>query len=70
MTSASDCVPLMVTIKEASQRTGLSYDSLRKLCLSGRIVHLRAGSKFYVNFPKLIDFLDTSGTADQGSEGK
>lgn len=31
-------VPTMVTIKEASLKTGLSYDFIRKLCLRNEII--------------------------------
>ena len=58
-----DLIPEMVPLKEASSRTGISYDWLRKLCLQGKIVHIRAGSKYLVNFGKLIDYLNTG---DQG----
>jgi excisionase family DNA binding protein len=51
-------VPTMLTLREAAKRTGLSYDFLRKLCLRGEIVHVRAGAKFLVNFEKLLDFLN------------
>ena len=54
-----ELIPEMVTLREASNRTGLSYDWLRKLCLQGRIVHIRAGNKFLINFRKLIDYLNT-----------
>lgn len=54
-----ELIPEMVTLREASDRTGLSYDWLRKLCLQGRIVHIRAGNKFLINFRKLINYLNT-----------
>ena len=54
-------IPTMLTIKEASSRTGLSYDALRKLCLKGEIVHIRVGSKFLINFEKLVDYLNGEG---------
>lgn len=53
-------MPTMVTIKEAAKRTGLSYGFLRKACLGGQIVHIRAGSKFLINLEKLVEWLDTS----------
>lgn len=53
-------MPEMITIKEAAQRTGLSYDFLRKLCLKGQIIHIRAGAKFLINFDKLVEWLNTS----------
>ena len=56
-----ELVPEMVTIKEASSRTGLSYDYLRKMCLRGKIVHIRVGNgKFLINFGRLIEWLNTS----------
>lgn len=56
--------PEMVTLKEASSRTGLSYDCLRKMCLNNEIVYVKAGAKFLVNFGKLADYLN--GEAVQG----
>lgn len=58
-------IPLMWTIKEASQNTGLSYDFIRKLCLQNRIVHVKAGRKYLVNSEKLVEYLN-SGKAASG----
>ncbi len=49
----------MVTLKEASSRTGISYDRLRKMCINRQIVHIRAGSKFLLNWERLVDYLNT-----------
>lgn len=51
-------IPTMKTLKEAAQITGLSYDYLRKLCLQGKIVYVRAGNKFLLNMEKLVEFLN------------
>lgn len=51
-------VPIMVTLKEASTASGLSYDALRKLCIQGKIVHVRIGTKYFVNWSKLVEFLN------------
>lgn len=52
-------IPTMITIKEASSQTGLSYEYIRKLCLMGKIVYVRAGRrKILVNMEKLVDFLN------------
>lgn len=51
-------VPTMLTVKETAERTGLSYDYIRKLCLQGKIVFVLAGSKRLVNFEKFIEFLN------------
>lgn len=48
----------MVTLKEASSRTGISYDCLRKMCINKQIVHIKAGSKFLINWEKLVDYLN------------
>ena len=54
-------VPEMVTLKEAAARTGMSYDFLRKGCLSGQFAHVRCGSKILINFDKLVETLNTAG---------
>ena len=51
-------IPEMIPLKEASRRTGLSYELLRTLCLQKKIVHIRSGAKYLVNFRKLCDFLN------------
>lgn len=52
-------IPKMVTINEASRLTGLSYDHIRKGCLRHEIVHVRAGKKYFINLPKLVELLNT-----------
>lgn len=56
----------MVTLKEASGRTGISYDRLRKMCINGQIVHIKAGCKFLLNWEKLVEYLNAGeqGAAD------
>lgn len=51
-------IPEMVTIKEASRRTGLTYSCIHKMALDGKIVHIRVGRRFYINFGKLCEFLN------------
>ena len=60
-----DNVPEMITIKEAARRTGVSYDCIRKLCLQKKIVHIKAGSKYLVNFGMFCKYLNEG---DQGGE--
>ena len=50
--------PEMITLRTASARTGLSYDALRKMCLAGRIVHVRVGTKILINADRLVEFLN------------
>lgn len=49
---------IMVSINEASKYTGLSYHTIRKLCLENRIVYMRSGVKYYINLPKLIEYIN------------
>lgn len=51
-------MPVMKTIREASEECGLSYNCLRQLCLSNKIVYIRAGTKFLINMDKLKSFLN------------
>ena len=62
---ASRRIPIMWTIKQASQNTGLSYDFIRKLCLQNKIVFVKAGCKYLVNSEKLVEYLN-SGKAASG----
>lgn len=52
-------VPQMVTIKQASEMTGVSYDAIRRMCLNNQIVYIRAGKKFLINLGKLVEYLNT-----------
>ena len=58
----------MVTLKEASSRTGISYDRLRKMCINRQIVHIRAGSKFLLNWERLGEYLNTGGQGEVNCE--
>lgn len=53
-------IPDMVSINEAARRTGLSYYFLRDLCLQKKIVFIRSGKKYLINFGKLCDYLNMS----------
>ncbi len=54
-------IPEMITIKEASRRTGFSYDFLRKECLKGDLVYVRVGTgKFLINFDFLVEQMKTA----------
>ena len=57
----NDMIPEMIPIAEVCKRIpGLSYDFVRKGCLNGKIVHIRAGTKFLVNFGRLVEWLNTT----------
>ena len=54
-------IPEMLCLREASKRTGLSYNHLRRLCLAGEIIYIKSGSKYLVNIPRLIEYLNRGG---------
>ena len=59
-------IPDMRPIRAVSGLTGLSYDHLRKLCLKGKIVHIRVGhGKFLINVDRLIEYLNTAKGGDE-----
>lgn len=51
----------MKTIKEMAGLTGLSYTMLRNLCLQNKIVHIRAGKKYLINYDRFVDYLNGAG---------
>ena len=62
----------MIGLKEAAQRTGLSYDRIRKWCLDGKVANIRSGKKIFVNWGKLCEKLGADKTEtlnkDEGNE--
>ena len=52
-------IPTMITIKEAAEKTGISYSRIRTLWLESKIVHIKAGRRFLINLEKLIEYLNT-----------
>ena len=55
-------IPKMITLLEASELSGLSYDRLRKLCLAGKVVYIRSGRKILINADKLAEYLNHGDT--------
>ena len=53
-------VPTMLSLIATAEKSGLSYDFLRKACLSGKIVHIRVGNRYLINYEKLIEWLETA----------
>ena len=51
-------LPVMKTINEMVELTGLSYTNLRNLCLDNKIIHVRAGKKYLINYDRFIDYLN------------
>lgn len=51
-------LPNMKSIKEMVELTGLSYSFLRQLCMQNKIVHIRSGKKYLINYDRFIDYLN------------
>ncbi len=51
-------LPVMKSIKEMVELTGFSYMHLRNLCLENKIVHVRAGKKYLINYDRFCDYLN------------
>ena len=58
-------IPRMLTMKQAAEETGLTYNAVRKMCLQGKIVHIRTGSKFLINMEKFAEFLNEGDGTDE-----
>lgn len=50
-------------IGAASMATGLSQYFLRQGCKNGTVPHIRSGSTYLINIPKLLRQLDAEGGA-------
>ena len=56
-----DNIPIMLSIKEVSARTGISYESIRYLCLTNQITFIRvgrSGGKYLINYERFLEFLN------------
>ena len=63
--------PEMLSPREVSARTGLSYYFLRNACLNGEIPYIRAGRSLKINFTKFQEMLNTvqRGETDESVRG-
>lgn len=52
---------LMMKLRPAAAKYGISYDRLRKWCLEGEVAHVRSGRDFLINTRVLEEILNTSG---------
>lgn len=60
-TTMNNDIPEMLTIHEASQRTKLSYYCIKNLCLNQKVIFIKSGTKYLINFNSLIDYLNSAG---------
>lgn len=61
----ADMIPEMITIRAAAERTGLSYGMIRELCLQRKIVYVRSGNRYLINFGKFCEYLNKGGNHDE-----
>lgn len=54
-----EAIPEMLKIAVASERTGVSYECIRNLCLEGKIVYIKSGTRYLINFGKFCEYLNT-----------
>ena len=59
-TAAADTMnlPRMKSIKEMVELTGLAYSHLRGLCVQNKIVFIKTGKKYLINYDRFIDYLN------------
>ena len=50
-------IPTMLGIKEVQRRTGVSYECIRQLCLQRKIIYIKSGSKYLINFESFCEYL-------------
>ena len=54
-------MPTMLTLNQAAEATGLTYNCLRRWILSGEFgFYVKAGNRYYINMERLEDFLNQS----------
>lgn len=55
----ADKVPEMVTIADASKRSGIRYEAIRGMCITGAVVCIRIGRKYLINWDSMLRYLKT-----------
>ncbi len=52
---------LIDTVKQADENTAITRYFVRQLCIENKIVHIKAGQKYLINYDKFVDFLNNGG---------
>lgn len=52
-------VPTMLTVRELSEKTGISSFSIRQMIRDGRVVYIKLGKKVLINYEKFVEYLET-----------
>ena len=55
----------MLSLKQASAETGLSYYCLRNLCLENKFAHITSCTKYLINADRLEEYLNGMGNDEQ-----
>lgn len=53
------CLPKMKTINEMVELTGLPYTFFRGLCVQNKIVYVKTGKKYLINYDRFVDYLNS-----------
>ena len=48
-------------IKREDKDTAITRYFVRQLCIENKIVHIKAGQKYLINYDKFVDFLNNGG---------
>ena len=60
-------IPIMKTVNEVAQITGLSKYQVRKLIFNNKVKFVKSGVKVLINLYSLIDYLNTGDSSiDEG----
>ena len=51
-------IPLMKTVVQAAEMTGLATYQIRQLVLNNKVRYIKAGSKYLINIDSLIQYLN------------
>lgn len=61
-------VPFFLSIKEASQVTGLTVYNIRQRIASGNLPYICLSNRFYINMPAFIKKLEEESMKNMGSD--
>lgn len=54
----------IMTVREFARHSGLSECCVRKLLREERVYYMKIGSRYYINYPKTMEFLMNNPIAD------
>lgn len=68
MMLTSNPIPTMKTISETAKYFGLPSHFCRRAVLDGKVIYVKAGSKYLVNVDSFASWLNTGDKATQGEQ--